>query len=166
MHRFEVQKVIDGSADRVWALLDNFADTYVYHPIVERSTSVNGQTAGRGAERQCEMYGGGAVKERVTEHDASARRYTVEVFDFGPMPLTQMTVEIAVEPAGADRSRVTYAGTFTPRFGPAGWLMAKVMMKRQFERMMGSLIDGVEAHLRTGRLVERGGALGPAVAAA
>lgn len=166
MHAFEVNKVIDGEVDAVWELVDRFADTWVYHPIVERSEALNGVDRGLGAERQCDLYGGGSVQERVVAHDASNRTYTVEVFDFGPMPLRQMSVTISVAPDGPNRSRVTYAGGFQPRFGAAGWVMAKVMMKGQFERMMGQLIDGIEAHLRTGREVQRGGALGPAVAAA
>lgn len=166
MHQFEVSRVVDHDPARVWAVLDRFADTYVYHPIVESSSALNGVEEGLGAERVCNMYGGGSVKERVVAHDAANRRYDVEVFDFGSMPLRKLGVTVSVTAEGPRRARVTFAGGFEPRFGPAGWVMAKVMMKRQFERMMGQVIDGLAAHLETGREIQKGGALGPAVVAA
>ena len=51
---------------------------------------------------------------------------------------------------------------FQPKFGPVGWLMAKVMMEREFGRRLGLLIEGIEEHVRTGQPV---GAVAEAVAA-
>jgi hypothetical protein len=165
MHSFTVTREIAHDADTVWSLLANFADTFVYHPIVESSLSLNGLQTGLGAERQCVMYDGNRVAERITAFDASARRYTVEVFDHGPFPLTHMDVTIAVDDLGAAGSRVTYSGNFQPKFGPMGWVMGKLMMEAQFSKMMGSLIEGVDQHLETGRIVGKGGVLTDALAA-
>jgi len=166
MHEFEVQKVIDAPADRVWEVLDDFANTYVYHPIVERSRSVNGKDRGLGARRMCTMYDGNSVQEEITDHDAANRRYRVEVVDHGPFPMKHMAVWFSVEPVEVDRSRVTYAIEMLPKMGPMGWLMAKAMMIPKFKQMMGQLIDGVEQHVQTGRLVEKDGALGAPLATA
>ncbi|MBX2804164.1 MAG: SRPBCC family protein [Myxococcales bacterium] len=166
MHTFRVTKDIDHAATRVWPLLANFADTYVYHPVVEHSESVNGKRTGLGAQRRCDLYSGGSVQERIVAFREEDMRYRVEVVDHGPFPMEHMEVEIHVEPLPGDKSRVTYAGSFRPKYGPLGWLMAKTMMASQFDKLMGQLIDGVDQHLTTGRLVQRDGALGAALAAA
>ncbi len=165
MHEFEVSKVIDAPVDRVWDLLDDFANTYVYHPIVERSFSVNGKQKGLGARRQCTMYDGNSVQEEVREHDPVARTSKIVVVDHGPFPMKHMEVTISVQPDEGG-TRVTYAGKMLPKFGPMGWMMAKTMMIPQFRKMMGQLIDGVETHLATGRLIGKKGELGPLVEAA
>lgn len=159
MHSFEVSKVIDAPVDQVWKLVDDFANTYVYHPIVEKSFAVNGKRQGLGARRQCTMYDGNSVQEEVVSHDAANHSYKIEVVDYGPMPLKHMEVTITVE-AAEGGTRLTYAGKMLPKFGPMGWLMAKTMMLGQFRKMMGQLIDGVETHLTTGRIVGKGGELG------
>lgn len=167
MHRFSASKTLGISIDRVWPLLDNFADTWVYHPIVEDSGSLNGTTRGLGAERYCTMYGGEQVQERITEYDAENHRYKVEITDHGPFPLTHMEVWVKVDAEGQNRTTVTFEGGFVPKFGPMGWVMGKLMMKRQFEAMMGQVIDGLESHLKTGLVVGKGGELedAPAMAA-
>ncbi len=160
MHEFEVDKEIRGSIDTIWSIIDNFSDTWVYHPIVERSACVNGTRSGLGAQRECQMYDGGTVQERITAYDATERSYTMEVVEIGPFPLNRMVVTVKAE-AGRDpnHTRVTYSGGFAPKFGPMGWLMAKTMMLGQFKKMMGQLIDGLEQHALTGRVVGKDGDL-------
>lgn len=77
-------EVIAAPLDRVGELVHDFANTYVYHPVVERSFSVNRKRKGDGARRQCTMYDGNSVQEEVTHHDPSSRTYSVELVDFGP----------------------------------------------------------------------------------
>jgi uncharacterized protein YndB with AHSA1/START domain len=165
MHQFNVSKIIAAPVDRVWELLDDFANTYVYHPMVEHSFATNGKRTGLGARRECTMYDGSSVQEEVTQYDPKSRRYSIEVVEFGPMPLKHMGATIAVEPARGG-ARVTCSGDFLPKFGPLGWLMAKTMMTSQFNKMMGQLLDGVADHLETGRIVGKGGELGSPLKAA
>ncbi|MFT7622186.1 MAG: hypothetical protein ACI9WU_001354 [Myxococcota bacterium] len=162
MHQFNASKDIAVPVDRVWDLLNDFANTYVYHPMVERSSSTNGKRSGLGARRQCTMYDGSTVEEVVTAYDSKARRYSLEVVDFGPMPLKHMSATIAVQPT-LGGARVILSGDFQPKFGPLGWVMAKTMMTVQFNKMMGRLLDGVDEHLKTGRIVGKGGKPGPAL---
>jgi len=159
MHRVTVSKVIDAPATKVWDLLADFENTYVYHPIVAHSKSLNGKSTGLGAQRQCDMYSGASVQEEITSFDRVNSTYEVTVTDHGPFPLTSMVVDIRVTPAPGNKAKVTYDGAFQPKFGPVGWLMAKLMMKRQFGTMFASLIDGVDTHLRTGRRIGKGGAV-------
>jgi hypothetical protein len=45
--------------------------------------------------------------------------------------------------------------SFAPKFGPVGWLMGKTVMKAQFRKTLGSVIHGLETHMRTGAVVSR-----------
>ena len=157
MHSLFVQKEINAPLHRTWPLLDNFADTYVYHPIVEKSEAVNGIKKGLGARRQCTMYDGNAVQEEIVKHSEHHHRYQVRVVDHGPFPMKHMELWVEVEPRGEQRCAVTYRGGFVPKYGVLGWLMAKIMMKPMFSKMLSQLIDGVETHLRTGKVVGKGG---------
>ncbi len=162
MHRFQVSKEIAHPLGRVWPLLDNFSNTYVFHPIVERSEAVGPATRGAGARRKCTLYDGGQVQEQITKYEPLEHRYKVEVVDHGPFPLRYMEVWIEAVAEG-NNTRVTYRGGFVPKFGPLGWVMGKLVMKGQFEKMMGSLIDGLNTHLSTGRMIEKNGSLGAAL---
>ncbi len=160
MHTIEVSRTLEHPADEVWSLIDDFGNTFVHHPIVEHSSTTNGVPRGVGAERQCTMYDGNQVRERIVSHDAISRRYTVEVIDHGPFPLVFMAVDIAVEALSDTQSRLTYVGRFKPKYGPVGWLMGKAMMESGFTKMLGQVIEGAGTHLETGRIVEKNGELG------
>lgn len=160
MHTVTFQRTLAHSPERVWALVDDFSGTWAYHPLVSESPSTNGVERGMGAQRRCQMYTGDAVEERVTAHDASARRYSVEVVDHGPFPVTHMEVDIQVDAAAtAGHSVLTYTMSYVPKFGPMGWLMAKVAMNSGMRKMLGQLFDGIESHLETGRVVGKDGVL-------
>ena len=164
MHSFSVSRDIPHTPQRVWALMDNFADIWIYNPNVRHSESLNGQQSGLGAERLCVLYDDNEVQERVTEHNADAMRQRVEVYGFGNMPMTKMDIEIRVEPTPSG-SRVTIEGAFQPKFGVAGWVLAKTVMVGQFQKAIDKLILGADQHLASGRIIEKGGALGAPLAA-
>lgn len=166
MHQVTVSRQFDHSARDVWDLLDHFSETWVYHPIVRHSTCLNGIERGEGASRQCEMYNGDKISERVVSHDASAMRYSIEVFDHGPFPTKVMLVDVLVEAIDARSSKATYELTFDMKYGPAGWVMGKLAMRSGMEKMLTQLLDGVGLHLDTGRIVQEDGTPGELLHAA
>ncbi len=161
MHTVTVTRQMSHSPKRVWTLLADFANTYVYHPIVAESASTNNQDTGLGAARYCQMYDGNRVEEKIVDWDPAARRYLVQVTEHGPFPLTHMTAEVRVEAQG-DGSQVSYHFEFTPKFGPMGWVMAKLALEKGFTKLGDQLLEGIDQHLSTGRLIEQDGALGAA----
>jgi hypothetical protein len=44
--------------------------------------------------------------------------------------------------------------TFTPKFGPLGWLLAKAMMESKFRETFENVLDGLESHVLTGQPVD------------
>lgn len=153
MHTFTAHKTIDIDPTLAWRIISDFGNAYIYHPLVEHSESLGEQRSGLGAKRRCTMYGGKSVEEVITFYDATARHYQVEVVDHGPFPLTHMVVDIKIQPTPEGQCVVSFMGTFKPKFGPIGWLMAKAVMARQFESMLTSVAVGLEQHAKTGLLV-------------
>jgi len=156
MHKVRVTRTIPVSADRAWEVLDDFGGIYRYHPVVERSPIKNGIASGLGAERVCHFDNGDQITELVTGYDAG-HEYTVEITDPGKFPLTKAVARLGVEPAGRQRSVVSFDMAFQPKFGVLGWVMGKTVMKRQFRKILGSVLAGLETHLRTGEVVSRRG---------
>lgn len=70
MHQFKVSREIEVALEQVWCLLDDFASTWVFHLGVRRSDSVNGKPTGLGAQRECTLYAGPKIQERIVTYNA------------------------------------------------------------------------------------------------
>ena len=156
MHSTQTTKIFDVSADRLWQAFDDFGGIHKFHPLVESSPTLGSATRGLGCERVCNLYGGGSLKERVIGYEPG-KRMSVEIYDAGPFPLKYAVADIGIEPAGLNRSTAVFAMRFEPKFGMLGWLMAKLVMRRQFKSMLDKLLAGLETYLATGRHIGRNG---------
>lgn len=47
------------------------------------------------------------------------------------------------------RTVVTMTSTFTPKYGPVGWIMAKVMMQSKVRKTFEEVLDGLDAYIHT-----------------
>ena len=147
------EKTIAAPMDQVSAAFDDFANVYKFHPAVQRSGTTNGQTSGVGAERVCHFYDGSTFHERLAE--VSDGRWVVDVKQSGPIRKAQAI--ITAVPEGPGRTRVKYDMRLTIGF-PMN-LMAP-MIRMRFRRILLKVFDGLEDHLRTGRLIEKDGEIG------
>ncbi|NKB90399.1 MAG: hypothetical protein GKS06_19510 [Acidobacteria bacterium] len=151
MHEVSVHRDIAVPAETAWEHLSAFGDVYKIHPFVTRSYVTGEDATGLGATRVCVLDDGNEIAEQITEY-REGHGYTVSITDPGPFPLREAVARIDVEPRAAG-SRVSINMRFQPKFGPLGWLMAKAMMRREFGRRLGLLIEGMEEHAQTGRPV-------------
>src|SRR5262245_12625828 len=114
--------------ERVWALLADLEAVEQYNPGV-RSASIEGEPrTGVGARRVCELEPKGRVVERVT-HWEEQRAIGLEVAD-SDWPIRFMRWITRVEPNGA-ATRVTQELEYELKFGPAGWLLDRLVMQRK-----------------------------------
>ena len=152
MHEVRVDRVIDISADEAWAILDDFGGIYRFHPLVERSPIKNGVGSGLGAARVCHFHDGSQITEQIIDYTAG-EAYEVEITDPGNFPLVTAIARLAVEPLAEAKSRVSFNMAFKPKFGALGWIMAKTVMARQFRKILGRVLAGLEQHAKTGEVV-------------
>lgn len=148
MHEVSVSREIDAPKSAVWEVLDDFGGVSKYSPGVEDSGIVDGPDTGVGAVRECHLDEGGRIAEKIVEYDAGSS-FTVEFVDMGSFPLKENIVEVAVREIDSNRSEVTMTSRFTPKFGPIGWLMAKVMMKSKLEESFGESLAGLEEYVKS-----------------
>jgi hypothetical protein len=158
MHHVAVTHEYKVSADKVWETINDFRNVYTYHPFVKHSEGINNLPTGLGAERTCHFEDGNKIKERITEYE-HGKYYRVEIFDPGSFPLSTAVGQLEVHPGSDQLSTVHFNMDFQPKYGPIGWLMAQMIMKKQFTNTLKKVLEGLDTHLQTGKIVGKNGIL-------
>jgi len=127
--------------ERIWALLADLEAVERYNPGVKRAAIEGMQTSGLGARRSCELVPKGRVVERVT-HWEEGRAIGLEVVE-SDWPIHFMRWVTRIEPSGGG-TRITQSLDYAVKFGPLGWLLDRLVMKRK----LTATLDGVFASLR------------------
>jgi len=126
--------------DRVWAVLADLEAVQHYNPTVRAATVRGARRSGVGAERVCDLLPKGRVVERVT-HWADGREVGLEVAE-SDWPIRFMRWVTRIEPKGAG-SLISQNLEYELKFGPLGWLLDKLVMKRR----LTATLDDVFARL-------------------
>ena len=146
---------IDAPRQAVWSVLadlDRFAD---FSPMVRRVERLDGPRSGVGAGRRCAAMRAGHIDERVVDWE-EGRRLALEVV--GGMPIRGVGVWML---EGDRPTEVSFRLEYRPRFGPAGRLMDRVVMRTQMERGFVANLDGLRRLVEAGT-AEPGGRARPA----
>ncbi len=157
MHTVQVSKTIGLPADKLWAAMADYGGIYKFAPGVSHSEVLNDVVVGPGAQRICEFAGGGSVKEVITRYQEGSF-YELDLYDI-EVPIKAGNARFSVTPINPNTTRVDVQFNFQPKFGPAGWVMAKLMMKPQFTKALNGMLKGLEDHVRTGKLIDQNGYL-------
>jgi hypothetical protein len=127
----------------IWALLSDLEAVAAYNPGV-RSARVKGTLrAGVGAERACELLPKGIVVERVT-HWEEGRAVGLEVAE-SDWPIHYMRWVTRVEPVPAG-SVITQKLEYAVKFGPLGWLLDRLVMKRKLTKTLDAVFASLVRH--------------------
>jgi len=128
---------------RLWALLSDLEAVQRYNPTV-RSASVKGpQRSGVGALRACELRPRGRVVERVT-HWEEGRAVGLEVAE-SDWPVHFMRWVTRVEPDGPG-ARVVQDLEYQMKFGPLGWLLDRLVMRRKLTATLDAVLASLVRH--------------------
>ena len=129
--------------EHVWALLSDLEAVQRYNPAV-RAAKVRGERrSGVGAERACELVPKGRVIERVT-HWEEGRAVGLEVAE-GDWPVHYMRWITRVEPSGT-ATRITQDFEYKVKFGPVGWLLDHLFMKRKLTSFLDEVFASLVKH--------------------
>ena len=135
------------SPERVWSLLADLESVQRYNQTV-RAASIHGeQRTGVGAQRLCQLVPSGRVVERVT-HWEEGHALGLEIAE-SDWPIHFMKWVTRIEAQGGG-TRITQDLEYKVKFGPLGWLLDNLVMKKK----LTSTLDSVFAELV--RLAERG----------
>jgi ligand-binding SRPBCC domain-containing protein len=126
--------------ERVWALLADLEAVQRYNPTVRAARVEGDQRTGVGATRACELVPKGRVVERVTEWE-DGRAVGLEVAE-SDWPIHFMRWVTRIEARG-NATRITQDLQYKLKFGPIGWLLDNLAMKKK----LTSTLDRVFAEL-------------------
>src|SRR5262245_26301644 len=128
---------------RVWALLADLEAVQRYNPAVRTATVEGKQRTGVGARRACELVPRGRVVERVT-HWEEGRAVGLEVAESDwPVHFMRWVTRLASAPTG---SVITQTLEYHVKFGPVGWLLDQLVMKRKLTATLNSVFDNLVKH--------------------
>ncbi|CTQ53242.1 putative integral membrane protein [Roseibium album] len=154
MPHVTVTRTIDAPVSEVWASWDDYANIDKFNPNLNRSFLIgeNGAT-GLGATRQCDLEDGkNFIQERIVEY-VPEQKVTVDIYN-GTLPLKSAKAEVQMKPVGPNRTELNFTMHFVPKMGLLGLLMVP-MMKPQFKKLLGKLVDGNRAYIESGVVIAR-----------
>jgi uncharacterized protein YndB with AHSA1/START domain len=154
MPHVTVTRTIDAPVSEVWASWDDYANIDKFNPNLNRSFLIgdNG-TTGLGATRQCDLEDGkNFIQERIVEY-VPEQKVTVDIYN-GTLPLKSAKAEVQMKSVGPNRTELNFTIHFVPKMGLLGLLMVP-MMKPQFKKLLGKLVDGNRAYIESGVVIAR-----------
>ena len=130
-------------SERVWALLADLESVQRYNPGVRRAAIEGPLRSGVGALRSCDLIPKGRVVERVT-HWEDGRALGLEVAQ-SDWPIHFMRWVTRVEPQGTG-TRITQSLEYEVKFGPLGWLLDRLLMKRKLTTSLDEVFAALARH--------------------
>jgi hypothetical protein len=144
-------RVVPAPLAPTWAAVSHLRAVEDWHPNVARASVLTEQGSGVGASRRVEFQDGNTVVETVVEE----REHEFTTMKMSELPLMKdAVVTIATKAKSADETEVTFSIRYSLKYGPLGWLLDTLMMKRMFGKVFGVALAGLSYHLETGNLVD------------
>lgn len=156
MTQATLTKILNVPAETVWEIISDYANIKNYHPFVDTSPMLSGHERGIGATRRCEFYDNTSIVEKVVDWQ-EGQSYAVELSE-GSMPLKEAVVTMRVSPVDANASEVTIEMDFVEKFGVPGKIMGVIMMRPMMKKMFSKVLDSLERHALTGKIIGKNGA--------
>ncbi len=157
MHSITVKREMNENVEAVWKVLDDYGTVYKYNPGVESSEILSEEKTGLGARRVCHFYDGSSLKETIIKYVPN-QGYSFMLSDFS-LPLKRATTHFQLAPQQKDTCLLSVTIEFEPKFGPLGWLMAKLLMRPMLTKALHGLTKGLDDYMTSGQLVGQGGEL-------
>jgi carbon monoxide dehydrogenase subunit G len=154
MMKVETTKTVNVPATRAWEVIADFAHVDRCHPLVDHVDMRSKEESGVGAIRVCHFYDKTSLTEKVTDWQ-EGKGYTIQLSEFS-MPLKEAAATLSVKDTGAGTSEVSFLMEFTPKFGPLGWVMGKLMMRPMMRKMFDLVLAGMAHHAVTGEEIGEG----------
>jgi uncharacterized protein YndB with AHSA1/START domain len=148
MNQLSTTATIHTPINLVWETIADVGKIAEWHPGVAQSPVLADNRTGLGATRRVEHYDGSTVVEKVTSLEEH-RSVTVTMSEH-TMPLSLGVATFAVEADGDDRTLVTMTMDYEMKYGPLGWLLNAVMLRRIMVKLLASVLAGLNHHLVTG----------------
>lgn len=150
-HQTQKSLVVPASVEAAWAVIAPMGAVQTWHPNVASATVLTDHDVGVGASRRVEFHSGGGAVETITEQ--SERQFVRMAMAEVPM-LKNAVVTISVAKTSEAETEVTFSVTYGVQYGPLGWMVNALMMKRMLGKAFDAALEGLAYHLATGEVVD------------
>ena len=69
------------------------------------------------------------------------------IIDYGGAPMKEGSTTMSVAAVDDTRTEVTWTHRFIPKYGPVGWLMAKLLMKSKIEETFEASLEDLDSYV-------------------
>ena len=151
---FQVEKVINVSANKIWKIIaEDYGAVANSHPKIVSSEYISGSLKGEvGAERVCYFNEKGSqfLKEKIIKYDEDNMTYTNQIFQAGKFPVDAQNTKgtFNVIDLGNGSCKLTFDMQFRTKPAFMGGLM-----KGNFESLINDYFIAIEHHAKTGQNV-------------
>ncbi|MEO1421473.1 MAG: SRPBCC family protein, partial [Pseudomonadota bacterium] len=105
---------------------------------------------GVGSRRRNFFENGTSITEEVIEWNPNASQRIVGS-EFGPIPLRSLVAQIDIIPENTEKTTLQWSLEFKVKYGPVGWLMGQLLMKRAFGTVVAGNLDAVADRIARNR---------------
>lgn len=142
MNSFKASRLIEAPPEAVWSVLDDVGSIAEWNPCVKQSHRTSPEATGLGATRHCDLGKAGSLDEEIVAyHPKEAITFRITRSN---MPFARADIHFTLTPE-EDGTRVTVNPIYRMKFGPLGWLMDVLMVRRIYRRGMEQLLEGWHA---------------------
>ncbi len=154
MSTIKISQYIDASPEKVWKLWADLGGIGTFHPYVTNAYYISENREGKGAARVCEFRQGFAVEERAFQwNDGKSLSLKIDFIKGTKPPIDNIVAHVGVDAEG-NGSRAWMEMHYEPKFGPIGAIMDKLMIRRQYEKLLPSILTGMKHYAETGEAVD------------
>ena len=136
--------MIDAPIQQVWTTLADIGSIHVWNPGVKDSELTSGFDSALGATRHCDLGGRNYLDEEVVAFVAG-EALTMRITKTN-LPFQRADIRFQLSAAG-DATRVSVSPEYRLKFGPVGWLLDRLMIRRTYEKGMKALLGGLKQHV-------------------
>lgn len=135
---------IEGSPTRVWAALSRLDALHEYDPGIRRSEVQSEQATGLGADRHCEIAGGGWFRERVTVWEPE-RELEFTLHDC-TLPVRRLRHHYTLTPERGG-TRVDQTQDYALKYGAVGVLLDVLVVRRKWDAGVKTFFSGLKKYV-------------------
>ncbi|MFY0616149.1 SRPBCC family protein [Shimia sp.] len=151
-HTLKTEVAVNAPVEQVWEVLSDFSAPDTYAEQVTLSYSLTPDKHGLGEARHCDIKGFGSIQEEIIAWQ-DGRSLTYSVTPLGP--LGKSVSRWTVDPDGDDRAKITVELGYDLRFGPLGWLMHVLVMRRALQKAIPQGPEALKTRVETGNSIRQ-----------
>jgi uncharacterized protein YndB with AHSA1/START domain len=135
---------IEASPALVWAVLARLDALHEYDPGIATAVLRSEQRSGVGADRQCDIKGGGWFRERVTAWQPE-RELEFTLYDC-TLPVRNLRHHYTLKPERGG-TRVEQTQEYALKYGLLGAVLDRLLVRRKWDAGIKSFFTGLKQHV-------------------